>query len=172
VNVRLSSRAAQAGITTKALTSSTPIALIDTPTTSDSSTQESATHSPRLTRNQQVVLDMLRQQADTLSAQKLYSLLRQRQPIGLATVYRALETLKLYGLIKSRMGANGEALYSLVTPDQHYLTCLQCGQSFPLNYCPVQELGTHLQPSIPFKIYYHTLEFFGLCEFCTHQIPS
>ncbi len=84
---------------------------------SDSSSQESATHSPRLTRNQQVVLDVLRQQADTLSAQKLYSLLRQRQAIGLATVYRALETLKLYGLIKSPMGATGEALYSLVTPD-------------------------------------------------------
>ncbi|MFM6128922.1 MAG: Fur family transcriptional regulator [Sphaerospermopsis kisseleviana] len=94
---------------------------------SDSSSQESATHSPRLTHNQQAVLDVLHQQADALSAQELYSLLRQRQAIGLATVYRALETLKLRGLIKSRMGANGEALYSPVVPDQHYLTCLQCG---------------------------------------------
>lgn len=139
---------------------------------SDSSFQESATHSLRLTRNQQAVLDALHQQADALSAQELYSLLRERQAIGLATIYRALETLKLRGLIKNRMGANGEALYSLVVSDQHYLTCLQCGQSFPLDHCPVKELETHLQPSVPFKAYYYTLEFFGLCEPCAHQTPS
>ncbi|NJN58867.1 MAG: transcriptional repressor [Leptolyngbyaceae cyanobacterium SL_5_9] len=132
--------------------------------------KESAAHSPRLTRHQQAVLDLLHQQTDALPAQELYSLLRQRQAIGLATVYRALETLKLRGLIKSRMGANGEAFYSLVVSDQHYLTCLQCGQSFPLDPCPVQELETHLQPSVPFKIYYHTLEFFGLCEPCVQSI--
>ncbi|NEP58271.1 MAG: transcriptional repressor [Symploca sp. SIO2G7] len=137
---------------------------------SDSSSQESATHSPRLTRNQQAVLDVLLSQADARSAQELYSLLRERQAIGLATVYRALETLKLYGLIKNRVGVSGESLYSPVALDQHYLTCLQCGQSFPLDRCPVQKFEDHLQPSVPFKIYYHTLEFFGLCEPCTHQI--
>ncbi|MGI0495188.1 Fur family transcriptional regulator [Alkalinema pantanalense CENA528] len=136
---------------------------------SDSSSQESATPSPRLTHNQQAVLDLLHQQADALSAQALYGLLRERQAIGLATVYRALETLKLYGLIKSRTGANGQALYSPAVSDQHYLTCLQCGQSFPLDHCPVQELETHLQPSVPFKVYYHTLEFFGLCEPCVQK---
>lgn len=139
---------------------------------SDSSSQESATHSPRLTRNQQAVLDVLISQANALSAQELYGLLRQRQAIGLATVYRALETLKLHGLIKSRMGANGEASYSPMAPDRHYLTCLQCGQSFLLDHCPVQELEVQLHGSIPFKIYYHTLEFFGLCEPCTHQISQ
>lgn len=137
---------------------------------SDSSSQQSATHSPRLTRNQQAVLNILHQQADARSAQNLYSLLRERREVGLATVYRALETLRLHGLIKSRMGANGEALYSPVVSDQHYLTCLQCSQSFPLDRCPVQKLETHLQPSVPFKVYYHTLEFFGLCEPCVQSI--
>jgi Fur family transcriptional regulator, ferric uptake regulator len=136
----------------------------------DSSPQKSASPSHRLTRNQQAVLDILHQQRDARSAQELYSLLRERQAIGLATVYRALETLKLHGLIKSRMGTNGEAFYSPVVPDQHYLTCLQCGQSFPLNDCPVKKLEAHLHSSTPFKIYYHTLEFFGLCEPCTHSI--
>ncbi len=139
---------------------------------SDSLAQKSP-HPPamsRLTRNQQIVLDVLGQHSVPLSAQELYSLLRERQPIGLATVYRALEALKLRGLIQSRVGANGESLYSSVESDQHYLTCLHCGQSFPLDYCPVQALSEHLQPSTPFKIYYHTLEFFGLCEPCTDQV--
>jgi len=54
------------------------------------------------------VLDVLHQQPDALSAQELYSVLRKRQAIGLATVYRALEILKLHGLIKSRIGANSD----------------------------------------------------------------
>lgn len=124
----------------------------------------------RLTRNQQAVLDLLSQQTQSVSAQELYRVLRQQQVIGLATVYRALETLKLRGLVQSRASANGELLYSLVEQDQHYLTCLQCGRSFPLDRCPIQELEEHLQHSVPFKIYYHTLEFFGLCEPCTQQL--
>lgn len=136
------------------------------------SQKSSVTYSPRLTRNQQAVLDVLHQQASAaLSAQALYGLLRQRQAIGLATVYRALETLKLNGLIKSQMGTNGEALYSPVASDQHYLTCLQCGQSFPLDHCPIQELDTHLHSPIQFQIYYHTLEFFGICEPCAYRMP-
>lgn len=123
----------------------------------------------RLTRSQQAVLDVLNQQAHPLSAQGLYAVLRQQQEIGLATVYRALEALKRYGSVQSRANANGESFYSLSEQDQHYLTCLQCGQSFPLNHCPVDALEAHLQPAIPFKIYYHTLEFFGLCEPCTDQ---
>jgi Fur family transcriptional regulator, ferric uptake regulator len=126
-------------------------------------------YSPRLTRNQQAVLDVLNQQPHPLSAQALYCVIRQQQVIGLATVYRALETLRLHGLIRSRVGTNGESLYSPVFTDQHYLTCLQCGQSFPLDHCPVQELEGPLQRSMSFKIYYHTLEFFGLCEPCNHR---
>lgn len=126
--------------------------------------------SPRLTRNQQAVLDLLNQQLQPLSAQELYGMLRQRRAIGLATVYRALEALKLHGFVQSRAGSNGESLYSPVAQDQHYLTCLNCRQSFPLASCPVQDIQVHLQHPMPFKIYYHTLEFFGLCEPCTQQI--
>ncbi len=127
-------------------------------------------NSIRLTRNQQAVLDVLNQQTQPVSAQSLYGILRQQRAIGLATVYRALQTLKLCGLVQSRVDANGESLYSSVEQDQHYLTCLQCGRSIPLDHCPVHELEAHLQHSVPFKIYYHTLEFFGLCEPCTQQV--
>ncbi|NJL37669.1 MAG: transcriptional repressor [Leptolyngbyaceae cyanobacterium RM2_2_4] len=124
----------------------------------------------RLPRNQQAVLDVLSQQSHPLSAQELYGVLRQQQLIGLATVYRALETLKLRGLVQSRADTSGESLYSPVEQDQHYLTCLQCGRSFPLDRCPVQELEEHLQYSVPFKVYYHTLEFFGICEPCIESV--
>jgi Fur family transcriptional regulator, ferric uptake regulator len=121
--------------------------------------------SDRLTRHQQAVLDLLREQGYPLSAQALYIQLRSRQAIGLATVYRALDALKLRGTVQSRSSTQGELLYSPVAQDQHFMTCLQCGQSFPVDHCPVHEAKTP-ETSVPFKIYYHTLEFFGLCEPC------
>ncbi len=124
----------------------------------------------RRTRSQEKILQLLQQLQQSLSAQDLYLELRHHnQPIGLATVYRALEALKLSGAVQARLLANGETLYSLPQEDRHHLTCLQCGTSIPIDTCPVQELELQLRQSQQFEIYYHTLEFFGLCSPCQLQ---
>lgn len=121
----------------------------------------------RRTRNQERILEALQHLEQAISAQDLHGALRQDgSRIGLATVYRALEALKLEGTIQVRTLANGEALYSLSHEDRHHLTCLSCGDSLPIEQCPVHELEKHLKDSHHFRIFYHTLEFFGLCDKC------
>jgi len=122
---------------------------------------------PRRTRNQDQVLEVLTNLEQEISAQDLYMKLRDHQySMGLATVYRALEALKLDGVIQVRTLPNGESVYRPIQADQHHLTCLQCGNSIPINECPVHELETELNHHHQFKIFYHTLEFFGLCTQC------
>jgi Fur family transcriptional regulator, ferric uptake regulator len=121
------------------------------------------------TRSQDRIIQLLKQLDREISAQGLYVALRQANiPLGLATVYRALEALKLAGVVQARVLRNGETLYSQAQFDRHHLTCLQCGTSVPLNEedCPVQALEKNLRQSAHFEIYYHTLEFFGLCSPC------
>jgi Fur family ferric uptake transcriptional regulator len=119
------------------------------------------------TRSQERILNLLKNIKHSISAQGIYVELRNdNQSIGLATVYRSLEVLKLEGLVQARTLANGEAIYSLVQQDKHYLTCLQCGISIPIHQCPVHELERQLQTSHQFKVFYHNLEFFGLCNKC------
>lgn len=119
------------------------------------------------TRNQERILTLLQTLNRAISAQDIYVQLRNgSQSIGLATVYRALEALKLEGVVQVRTLASGESLYSSVQQDKHHLTCLQCGKSIPINECPVHELEVQLHESHKFKIFYHTLEFFGLCNQC------
>ncbi|NEO83252.1 MAG: transcriptional repressor [Spirulina sp. SIO3F2] len=119
------------------------------------------------TRSQTKVLQLLQRLEPGVSAQELHSTLRQvGQNIGLATVYRALDALKLEGLVQVRTLTNGEAVYSPVQQDQHHLTCLNCDRSIPIAECPVHELEHKLQDSHQFKVFYHTLEFFGLCDQC------
>uniref|UniRef100_A0A832H2V4 Transcriptional repressor n=1 Tax=Oscillatoriales cyanobacterium SpSt-402 TaxID=2282168 RepID=A0A832H2V4_9CYAN len=121
----------------------------------------------RRTRNQERIIDLLKTLDRSISAQDLYIELRNRSlAMGLATVYRSLESLKLEGVVQSRATAAGEALYSLVQEDRHHLTCLQCGNSIPIDQCPVHDLEVQLNQSYKFKIYYHMLEFFGLCTQC------
>ncbi len=125
------------------------------------------------TRSQEKILQLLRQLDRAISAQELYIELRQQaQPMGLATVYRSLEALKLSGVVQARLLPNGETLYSLAQADKHHLTCLQCGKSVPINACPVHDLETQLRQSQHFEIYYHTLEFFGLCQGCQIQVQA
>ncbi|BAS55468.1 MULTISPECIES: Fur family transcriptional regulator [Leptolyngbya] len=119
------------------------------------------------TRSQDRILDILKHLNRPISAQDLYVELRNRdQSLGLATVYRALEALKLEGMVQVRTLANGEALYSLIQEDRHHLTCLQCGNSIAIDECPVHDLEKQLNQSHRFKIYYHMLEFFGMCDRC------
>lgn len=119
------------------------------------------------TRSQERILTLLKSLEQAVSAQDLYLELRNRaESMGLATVYRSLEALKLEGVVQVRTLANGESLYSTLQEDRHHLTCLQCGASVPIDRCPVHDLEVQLQQSYQFKIHYHTLEFFGLCNPC------
>ncbi|MEH1824971.1 transcriptional repressor [Nostoc sp. C052] len=119
------------------------------------------------TRSQERIFNLLKTIKKGISAQDIYVELRNtNQSMGLATVYRSLDALKLEGMVQVRNLANGEALYSLAQQDKHHLTCLQCGISIPIHQCPVHDLENQLETSHKFKVFYHTLEFFGLCSQC------
>ncbi len=119
------------------------------------------------TRSQERILHLLKTTGRSISAQDIYMELRESEhSMGLATVYRSLDALKLEGVVQVRTLASGESLYSSSQQDKHHLTCLQCGASISLEICPVRDLETKLEQSHRFTIFYHTLEFFGLCNIC------
>lgn len=121
----------------------------------------------RRTRSQERILIVLKELNQAISAQDLYLNLRSRdEGLGLATIYRSLDALKLEGVIQVRTLASGESLYSTMQEDRHHMTCLQCGCSIAVDHCPVHELEQQLNRSHHFKIFYHTLEFYGLCRTC------
>jgi len=120
------------------------------------------------TRSQERILIVLKSLNRSISAQDLYIELRNRQQdMGLATVYRSLEALKIQGEVQVRTLSNGESEYSSAKSDRHHLTCVNCGVSLPIDECPVHDLEKQLEKSHTFKVYYHTLEFFGLCQKCS-----
>jgi hypothetical protein len=73
------------------------------------------------TRSQERIVRTLKAINHAISAQELYIEMRNRsQNMGLATVYRSLEALKLQGAVQVRTLTTGESLYSLVDRDRHH----------------------------------------------------
>lgn len=126
----------------------------------------------RITKNQRTILSHLKQLEAEITAQDLHSKLRQRGiNIGLATIYRTLKNLHREGIVQERVTLTGESLYSLIEhfSHSHHLNCVACGQSVTLNSCPIDEQLTQWCKSQKFTVYYHTLEFFGLCDSCQQE---
>jgi Fur family ferric uptake transcriptional regulator len=91
----------------------------------------------KLTRSQELVLHLLQHSDRAVSAQDIHSELRNSEKsVGLATVYRSLDTLKLQGLIKALTLPNGETIYSVTPIDKHHLNCLNCGNPYRLILAP------------------------------------
>lgn len=128
----------------------------------------------KFTKNQQNILQVLKELKGEITAQDLYINLKEKDfKMGLATVYRTLKYLHLQGIIQERITPNGEALYELIKDSHHHhLNCVNCGRSNLLKeeFCPINEQLTNWCKSQNFKLYYHTLEFFGLCENCQNEI--
>ena len=71
------------------------------------------------TRSQERIMAVLQNLNHSISAQDLYIELRNRQQdMGLATVYRSLEALKIQGEVQVRTLANGESVYSSIKSDR------------------------------------------------------
>jgi len=121
----------------------------------------------KISKRQDEILEILKKCDDELSGQELHrELIRVEKEMGLTTVYRNLQILIKFGLIRSRHLPTGEVLYAPVERDIHHLTCVQCGETSKVEGCPVKDIHAPKQNKKKFQLLFHTLEFFGICQDC------
>ncbi len=121
-----------------------------------------------LSIRQHQILEELEECDDEMSGQQLYRALQEGSSrMGLTTVYRNLRGLQQKGMVRCRNLPTGEALYAPVARDQHHLTCVDCGQTIVLKFCPLNNLDLPKAQTKNFELLFHTLEFFGLCKNCS-----
>ncbi len=122
----------------------------------------------RLTRRQEAVADLLHDSDDFTSAQELYARLRAaRNPIGLATVYRALLALAAAGDVDVLRTDDGEAVYrKCSTGHHHHLVCRSCGRTVEVEGPTVERWADAVSAEHGFRDVRHTLEIVGTCADC------
>jgi Fur family ferric uptake transcriptional regulator len=137
-----------------------------------STTSSMTTTNPEPARRQtwqkDAVLHALGQAQGFVSAQQLHKQLTQHgSVIGLATVYRTLNSLVADGLADSLVNA-GESLFRDCSKDHHHhLICNACGIAVEIEAKQAETWATKVAKDHGFTQVTHTIDIFGMCKACS-----
>lgn len=123
----------------------------------------------RMTRQRSAVAGVLTDVDDFRSAQQLHDLLRDRgEEIGLATVYRTLQSLADGGEVDVLRRADGEAVYRRCARREHHhhLVCRSCGTAIELDGPGIEAWAAQMGAAHGFQDVEHTMELTGTCAAC------
>ncbi|HET8568024.1 MAG TPA: transcriptional repressor [Candidatus Limnocylindria bacterium] len=124
----------------------------------------------RDTRQRRIVADALRAARGALSAQELHAALPRRERVGLATVYRTLETLVADGLA-TRLEREGHvsAYAACAAEHHHHLVCTRCQRVEDLDEAALRPLLARVRARHGFAVDHATLDLYGLCAGCRRR---
>jgi len=122
----------------------------------------------RQTWQKDAVLHALGKAQGFVSAQQLHKQLTQHgSVIGLATVYRTLNSLVADGLADALVNA-GESLFRDCSKDHHHhLICNSCGIAVEIEAKQAETWATKVAKDHGFTQVTHTIDIFGTCKACS-----
>jgi len=123
------------------------------------------------TRQRSAVWAALEEATDFQSAQQLHARLRQGgDGVGLATVYRTLQSLAEDGSVDVLRTADGEAMYRRCsTGHHHHLTCRRCRRTVEVDSVAVERWARTTAEENGFADVEHVVEVFGTCADCAAE---
>ena len=133
-------------------------------------TTSNSTPARRQTWQKDAVLHCLGNGEGFVSAQQLHKQLTQHgSVIGLATVYRTLNSLVADGLADSLVNA-GESLFRDYSKDHHHhLICNDCGIAVEIEAKQAEEWASKVAQDNGFTDVSHTIDIFGTCRKCASK---
>lgn len=128
----------------------------------------------RLTRQRQILLDLIDKSGQHLDAERLYQLAKEQDPkLNRVTVYRTLKMLKAGGLVDELdlMHVEGEQhFYETRMKQEHaHIICLRCGRVEEFFGEPLQKLRRQVEAHFGFQVVLARTEVGGYCSNCQRQ---
>jgi Fur family ferric uptake transcriptional regulator len=116
------------------------------------------------------VVELLGRQNCCLSAQEIFDRLRTaRRPVGIASVYRTLETLADLRLVKRVDAGDGIARYEPARPDgdhHHHLVCRDCGKVEAFADPRLERAIDKVAGALGYDVDEHEVVLTGACSDC------
>lgn len=102
------------------------------------------------------------------TAQQVHSaLLEAGDKVGLATVYRTLQSMAELDELDAVRSPEGEMTYRACSKGHHHhLICRSCGKAVEISASHVEEWAQRVALEYGFRDAGHDLEVFGLCSDC------
>lgn len=123
---------------------------------------------PQVSRQRSAVEAVFAELDGFHSAQDIHARLRSAgQPVGLATVYRAVAALADEGALDALATDRGEVLYRRCSGQHHHhLVCRTCGRTVEVAGPTVERWADRVSAEHGFADVSHTLELIGTCADC------
>ena len=125
----------------------------------------------RLTRQRQILLELIDKSGKHLDAESLFLLAKEKDPkLNRVTVYRTLKMLKLGGLVDELdlMHYGGDQHYyeTRMKQEHAHVICLRCGKVEEFFGDPLQKLRRQIESHFGFQIVLARTEIGGYCSHC------
>jgi Fur family transcriptional regulator, ferric uptake regulator len=125
----------------------------------------------RLTRQRQILLELIDQSGEHLDADRLYLLAHEKDAkLNRVTVYRTLKLLKEGGLVDELdlMHQSGDQHYyeTRLKQEHAHVICLRCGKVEEFFGEPLQKLRRQVEAHFGFQILIARTEIGGYCSHC------
>jgi Fur family ferric uptake transcriptional regulator len=122
----------------------------------------------RLTPQRLMVLEIIAESTDHISAEDIYDRVRARYPhINISTIYRTLDLLNQLGLVTVTDMGDGRISYHYADKGHHHhLICHRCGTKLELDESLLGPLKKTLMKEYGFQADLRHLAIFGRCRDC------
>jgi Fur family ferric uptake transcriptional regulator len=125
----------------------------------------------RLTRQRQILLELIDKTGDHLDAERLYQMAKEKDPkLNRVTVYRTLKMLKTGGLVDELdlMHYGGDQHYyeTRLKQEHAHVICLRCGKVEEFFGEPLQRLRKQIESHFGFQVLLARTEVGGYCAHC------
>src|SRR5437588_10737096 len=125
----------------------------------------------RLTRQRQILLEVIDKTGEHLDAERLYQMAKEKDPkLNRVTVYRTLKMLKHGGLVDEldlMHHAGDQHYYETRLKQEHaHVVCLRCGRVEEFFGEPLRMMREEIQRDLGFQILLARTEVGGYCSHC------
>ncbi len=122
----------------------------------------------RLTRQRMLILEVIRDRRQHVTADEIYAEVSRRAPeINLATVYRTLQWLQSVGLLRKIDVGKDRMEYEYAQASaHHHLVCKECGWELEIDNHVIECLQAHIMEHYGFEADPEHVAIFGRCAQC------
>src|SRR3954463_9708472 len=125
----------------------------------------------RLTRQRQILLELIDKTGEHLDAERLYVMAKEKDPkLNRVTVYRTLKMLKAGGLVDEldlmHIGGDQHYYETRMKAEHAHVICLRCGKVEEFFGEPLQKLRRQVESHFGFQVVLARTEVGGYCAHC------
>lgn len=126
-----------------------------------------AEHQLKFTKQRSLIIAEFLNAGGHVSVEDLFRIVKKKSKgVGLASVYRTVNSLVEAGLAMERKFLDKNSVYEIHEAGRHHdhLICMKCRKIFEFENEKIEELQKDVAASLGFTLQDHKLELYGYCQ--------